>query len=180
MTIRHKLVQIRTQFPLLLEGCLLTILSLFFFYMPSEPGLISNLVAWLESDGRYYGQSAAIVLLLWGLALIFLFFGRCCNRYAIFSKGKLLLSIEQGLFDKAVKAMWAEFFHNKELSVRTRFQRSRLEIVGEAPEGWHALDTLMESIVQQLASQTGYMGPIHITITHKREIPEMLLNRKES
>lgn len=72
MSLRHKIIQIRTQFPLFLEGCILTVIALFLLYMPSEPGLMSNLVAWIETDGKYYGQSAGIVLFLWGLALIFL------------------------------------------------------------------------------------------------------------
>jgi hypothetical protein len=179
MSLRHKIIQIRTQFPLLLEGSMLTVAGLFLFFMPTEPGIVSNLVAWLETDGSYYAQSAGIVLFLWGLAQIFLFLGRCCNRYAIFSKGKLLLSIEQGVFDNALNTIWADYFHRNDLKVMARFQRSRLEIIGESPEDWSSLDDLIEHISQKLVTLTGYMGPIHITITHKREMPDTQLLHRE-
>lgn len=144
------------------------ILSIFFFSLVLFPGSVSNLFAWLESDG------SCIALLLSGVSFIGFCIRLCVyknfkkNQTIIVHKGIFTTKINKKVFEGTIKRLWNDYFGETQLPVEITLKRYSLYITGSAPKENVDTDELTTFFHQKLLRLTGFFGPIYIQIKKQR------------
>jgi hypothetical protein len=141
---------------------LLLVLSMLFLVIPFAPGVLSNMVAWLETDGA---GSALFI----GTLFIVLTICRIISTLHLFSSTKVTVhrgifhtTINEGVFTQLVEKLWGEYFHRADLTVRTKLKRNGLYITGEVPADTSNLDDLSSFLAKEMLKLTGFFGKIMI------------------
>ncbi len=167
MSLRRMALKARIVFPQLLLGCVSMLCGSVLFLLHRHPGISSNAVAWLETDGKLASIASGFGLFLVGFWVL----SRCCHYMVThritLSKGPLTCSMENRFLEETVRKLWEEYFDRPDLQVCVSIHRRRLEIEGQAPEAWDNHDELSKYVSHKLFSITGYWGDICLTTTPK-------------
>jgi hypothetical protein len=159
----------------LLAVALLLALSIIFAVILFAPGVCSNMVAWLETDG----SSSALIL---GSLFTILITGQIITNLHLFSpreitvhRGIFKATITEGVFTQLVQKLWNEYFRRTDLSVQATLKKNGLYITGEVPEGISDSEGLSSFVAKKLLQLTGFFGTITIESSTRKTGPSISL-----
>ena len=162
-----KITYISKIIPRLLTIILLLGLGFFFLFLPTEPGYISNIIAWLETEGSWLAHTCGIVFLFVGIIGILSFTRGLEHRTFSLKKKTLTCSIDRAIFQDVTDKLWTEYFQQNGLETQVSMQKGQLYIRGEIPDGWDNVEDLSNYLSENLFALTGYWGDFSLTVIQK-------------
>lgn len=160
MSVRKFLLKVKTTTPKLFLGILLLGIGAALICIHRYPGVISNGVAWLESEGMDIALSVGLALILIGAWVLSSFLKQLFTHRITFTKGPVAISLESGLLEQTVQHLWFEYFDRSDLRTYVSMHGNHINITGETPEEWDNIDDLCSFLSHKLLSFTGYWGDL--------------------
>lgn len=131
-------------------------------FAPYSPGDLSNIIAWLETDGNYLSLVAGSALIILAItALVFTL--RPINSSLHIVHGKLTCIIEQNVMKKVIEQILSEYCEDSSLQAEVALNRGILHILVEVPPEFTDLEALAEHLRDKLYLLTGYYGEIRLS-----------------
>ena len=149
--------------PILICGIGLLLLA-----APYNPGAMSNVVAWLETDGGGISLCMGTILLIGGIIAIFCSFRSVYGRLYM-SHGKLTCLVEQNVIQGLVEQILSEYFETKDLQAEVSLSKSGLHLIVQVPEGKKDITGLTNYLRDRLYHLAGYYGKIYLFTKPKTE-----------
>lgn len=148
----------KTVFPLLLCG-----IGIFLLAAPYNPGAISNIVAWLETDGSGISLCVGSLAVLIGILALYFSLRSVIGKLYIVH-GKLSCLVTQGVIQEIVEQVLDEYFEQKDLHAQVSLSKNYLHVVVEVPEAATSADItkFTEYLRDRLFLLAGYYGKIYL------------------
>lgn len=143
-------------------GAVLVMIGATLLIIHRYPGIVSNTVAWLETEGMQLSLSIGLIFLFAGLWMLASSLKQLFTHRMAFTKGPLVYSVENGLLEQTVQQLWLEYFHRHDLRTYVSMHGKHINITGETPEGWDNADELCSFLSHKLLTFTGYWGDLSL------------------
>lgn len=150
----------------------LTGLGAVLIFLRQYPGTVSNIVAWLETEGATISLLMGCVLCFFGIRMLISTFTLLFSHRIAFTKGPLIYSVKAGLFEQIVQQLWSEYFDRPDLRAYVSLHGSTLNITGETPQDFDNIDELTAFLSHKLLSLTGYWGDLSIHTSSEAKVVE--------
>ena len=137
-------------------------LGFLFLFLPVGPGIISNWIAWFETEGTWAAHTLGILFLLLGIIRMLCMAKAVQEKSFSLRKGSTTCSISEKLIEEIVQHLWNDYFQRTDLPIHASLEKKRLVITGDLPPTWDDTEDLLAYISKNLLSQTGYWGDIVI------------------
>jgi hypothetical protein len=162
MSLKKTFLKVKSSSPKALLSIVLIVIGSTLLIINRYPGILSNGVAWLETEGQRHSVSIGFMLLFGGLWMLSSSLKQLFTHQISFTRGPLVYSVEKGLFEQAVRQLWFEYFHRSDLRTYVSLHGRHVNITGETPGGWDNVDELCLFLSQSLFTYTGYWGDISL------------------
>ena len=167
MSLKKIFLKSKITAPRLLFSVFLLMIGSVLISLHQYPGIASNSVAWLETEGMPFSLSIGLLLFFVGLWMLFSTFKQMATHRITYTKGPLVCSLEKGLLEQTVQQLWSEFFDRPDLKAYVSTHGNRLDIAGETPEAWDSVDELGLFLSHKLLHSTGFWGDISLHTSPK-------------